>query len=76
MRRKDRECDEQTARQILANAESGVFSTVGEDGYPYGVPVNHVVEGDKIYFHCSFNVGHKQENLKCNSVWHGETNDR
>lgn len=69
MRRKDRECDEQTARHILANAESGVFSTVGEDGYPYGVPVNHVVEGDKIYFHCSFNVGHKQENLKfCDKV--------
>lgn len=69
MRRKDRECDEQTARMILANAESGVFSTVGEDGYPYGVPVNHVVEEDKIYFHCAFNVGHKQENLKfCNKV--------
>lgn len=64
MRRKDRQCDEQTARRILENSEHGVFSTVGEDGYPYGVPVNHVVEGDKIYFHCAFNVGHKQENLK------------
>ena len=64
MRRKDRQCDEQTARRILANSEHGVFSTVGEDGYPYGVPVNHVVEGNKIYFHCAFNVGHKQENLK------------
>ena len=69
MRRKDRQCDEQTARMILASADSGVFSTIGEDGYPYGVPVNHVVEGDKIYFHCAYNIGHKQENLKfCNKV--------
>lgn len=64
MRRKDRQCDEQTAFEILKNADSGVFSTVGEDGYPYGVPVNHIVDGNKIYFHCAFNVGHKQENLK------------
>lgn len=69
MRRKDRECDEQTAFIILTKADSGVFSTVGEDGYPYGVPVNHVVDGDKIYFHCAFNSGHKQDNLKfCNKV--------
>lgn len=63
MRRKDRQCDELTARTILANAEYGVFSTVDKDGYPYGVPVNYVVEGNKIYFHCAFNTGHKQENL-------------
>ncbi len=64
MRRKDRETDEETARKILANAECGVLSTIGEDGYPYGVTVNHVVEGNKIYFHCARNVGHKQENIR------------
>ena len=63
MRRKDRQCDEQTALKILTDSDYGVFSTVGEDGYPYGVPVNYVVEDDKIYFHCAFNAGHKQENL-------------
>ncbi len=33
----------------------------GEDGYPYGVPVNYVVDKDKIYFHCAKDAGHKVE---------------
>lgn len=64
MRRKDREVDENTARQILFDADYAVISTIGEDGFPYGVPVNYVFDGEKIYFHCAKNCGHKQENLK------------
>ncbi len=63
MRRKDREADEIKAREILACAEYATLSTVGEDGFPYGVPVNFAFDGEKIYFHCAKNCGHKQENL-------------
>ena len=64
MRRKDREASESVARKILQCGEYGVLSTVGSDGFPYGVPLNYVFDGEKIYFHCALDVGHKQENLK------------
>lgn len=64
MRRKSREADEAMSKQILKNSGYGVLSTIGEDGYPYGVPVNFVYDGEKIYFHCAKDAGHKQENLK------------
>ncbi len=63
MRRANLEADENTSRQILAEGSYGVLSTVGEDGFPYGVPVNYVYDGDKIYFHCAKNSGHKQKNM-------------
>lgn len=63
MRRTDRElsCDE--ALEILRNGAYGVLSTIGSDGFPYGVPVNYAYDSGKIYFHCAKNSGHKQENL-------------
>lgn len=66
MRRKDRCADENVALAILREGEYGVLSTIGNDGFPYGVPLNYVFDGEKIYFHCALNAGHKQENLKCN----------
>lgn len=62
IRRRDRAVSEEDARHILARAEYGVLATMGEDGWPYAVPVNHVVAGDVIYFHCALH-GHKLENL-------------
>lgn len=63
MRRKDREADENTAKDILLNGEYGVLSTVGDDGFPYGVPLNYAFDGEKIYFHCAKDAGHKEVNL-------------
>lgn len=63
MRRKERMADLKTAEHILENAEYGVLSTVGSDGFPYGVPLNFVCDGKKIFFHCAKNAGHKQANL-------------
>ena len=69
MRRKDRETTEERAYEILKNGEYGILSTIGEDGYPYGVPVNFAVEGNKIYFHCAPNSGLKLKNVEyCNKV--------
>ncbi len=62
MRRRDRELAVPEAWELLRRAEWGVLSTLGEDGWPYGVPVNHVVVEGCIYIHCA-QVGHKLENL-------------
>jgi nitroimidazol reductase NimA-like FMN-containing flavoprotein (pyridoxamine 5'-phosphate oxidase superfamily) len=62
MRRIERETDEEDARQLLANGEYGVLSTVGPDGSPYGVPINFVCRESEIYFH-SAPEGQKIENL-------------
>lgn len=63
MRRDDRAINQQEALTILEKAEYGVLSTLGEDGYPYGVPVSHVVVDGKICFHCA-GEGKKLQNLK------------
>lgn len=39
-----------------------MLATVGTDGWPYAVPVNHVLAGDVLYIHCALE-GHKLENL-------------
>jgi uncharacterized protein len=62
IRRKNREIPEAEAREILSRADHGILSTVGQDGWPYGVPVNHVLDGDVIYIHCAM-AGHKLDNL-------------
>jgi nitroimidazol reductase NimA-like FMN-containing flavoprotein (pyridoxamine 5'-phosphate oxidase superfamily) len=62
IRRSDRAVREEQAREILARAEHGVLATVGTDGWPYAVPVNHVLAGDVLYIHCALE-GHKLENL-------------
>ena len=44
--------------RILRERENGVLSLLGDDGYPYGVPLNHTLLDGKIYFHCAAE-GHK-----------------
>ncbi len=63
MRKKDRQLSEEEAFEILKKAEYGTLSTMGEDGYPYGVALSHAVEGGKIYFHCAAANGHKNANM-------------
>ncbi len=63
MRRSDRKLAKEEAKQILMQGEYGVLSTIGEDGFPYGVPLSYAFDGEKIYFHCAANAGYKLENL-------------
>ncbi|MGO9861988.1 MAG: pyridoxamine 5'-phosphate oxidase family protein [Terriglobales bacterium] len=62
IRRSERALSEDEAREILSRAEHGVLATVGPDGWPYAVPVNHVLSGDTLYIHCAVE-GHKLENI-------------
>ena len=65
MRRKDKEIGADAAIQLLAECEYGVLSTVGNDGQPYGVPLNYAYKDNCIYFHCAL-AGHKIDNIENN----------
>ena len=56
----DEECYE-----ILKREPRGVLSVLGDDGYPYGMPLNHYFcEADgKLYFH-SGRAGHKIDAIR------------
>jgi len=62
MRRKDKAMSEDQIIEILNAGEEGMLATVGENGYPYAVPLNYVFHGGSIYFH-SARVGHKIDNM-------------
>ena len=53
MRRFKQQISEEECREVLNNAKRGVLSLLGEDGYPYGLPINHwyCEEDGKLYFH-------------------------
>ncbi|MEG0375310.1 MAG: pyridoxamine 5'-phosphate oxidase family protein [Raoultibacter sp.] len=63
MRRKDRELSEDQAREIIENGKYGVLSTVGTDGYPYGVPVHYACIDGKICFHSTAGDSRKADNF-------------
>jgi hypothetical protein len=66
LRRVDRALEEAEPRRLLEAAEWGVLATVDQDGWPYAVPVNHVVAGGDLILHCA-TKGHKLANLASNS---------
>lgn len=65
--RKNKQISEAECVQILVNEKRGVLSVIGENGYPYGTPMNHFYneEDGKIYFHCG-KFGHRLDALKEN----------
>ncbi len=65
MRRKNQLLSEAECIKILNSNTSGVMSVIGDDGYPYGVPLSYVYLNDKIYFHTAV-TGHKIDAIKNN----------
>ena len=55
-------------KEILKTENRGVLSVMGENGYPYGMPMNHFYneEDGCIYFHCG-KAGHRLDALKENN---------
>ena len=51
--------------EILKTAKRGVLSVLGDDGYPYGMPLNHwyCEEDGKLYFH-SGKTGHRTDAMR------------
>jgi len=76
IRRKDRALTEAEAYAILREGGDGVLATWGEDGYPYAVPMNHVLADGAIYLHCA-QTGHRLDNLAhCDKVSYCVVSDR
>ena len=70
MRRFKQQIPEEECIEILKREPRGVLSVLGDDGYPYGIPLDHwYSETDgKIYFHCA-KEGHKLDAIaKCDKV--------
>jgi nitroimidazol reductase NimA-like FMN-containing flavoprotein (pyridoxamine 5'-phosphate oxidase superfamily) len=55
--------------RVLKEQPRGVLSMIGDEGYPYGIPLNHLYMDDgHIYFHCGKH-GHKIDAIaKCDKV--------
>ena len=65
MRRFKQQISDNECKEILKNEKRGVLSLLGDDGYPYGVPINHYYDEDtgKLYFHGA-NFGHRVDAIK------------
>lgn len=65
MRRKKQLLSKEETINILKSCSSGVLGVMGDDGYPYTVPVNYAFKDDKIFIH-SAREGHKIDGIKRN----------
>ena len=70
MRRFKQQISEEECITILKEQPRGVLSMIGDDGYPYGIPLDHwyCEEDGNIYFHGA-KEGHKIDSItKCDKV--------
>lgn len=65
MRRFKQQLPEAECVEILRSEPRGVLSLLGDDGYPYGLPMTHwyCPEDGRLYFHCA-REGHKLDALR------------
>jgi nitroimidazol reductase NimA-like FMN-containing flavoprotein (pyridoxamine 5'-phosphate oxidase superfamily) len=63
MRRTGKERSWEEAEKILREVSYGTLALHGDDGYPYSLPVNHIYEDGRIYFHCA-KEGHKLDAIR------------
>ncbi len=62
--RKNQQLSQEECIELLKNETRGVLSVLGDDDYPYGMPMNHWYneEDGRLYFHCG-KVGHRLDAL-------------
>ena len=63
MRRSKQFLAESRTIQILQNGTAGVLALLGDEDYPYAVPLSYVYEDNKIYFHGA-KSGHKIDAIR------------
>ena len=63
MRRKNQILSQEESIAILQNGTTGTLAVLGDDDYPYAVPLNYFYENNKIYFHGA-KAGHKIDAIK------------
>ena len=70
MRRFKQQISDEECIRVLKEQPRGVLSMIGDDGYPYGMPLDHwyCEEDGKLYFHGA-KEGHKIDAIaKCDKV--------
>lgn len=70
MRRFKQAVSEVECKKILTEEKRGTFSVIGDDGYPYSLPINFYYDEkeNRIYFHGA-KQGHKVDAIKnCDKV--------
>ena len=70
MRRFKQQISEDECKEVLKTEPRGVLAMMGDDGYPYAIPLNHWYseEDNKLYFHCA-KEGKKLDSIsKCDKV--------
>ena len=68
--RKKQALTKEACIEIIKSQKRGVLSVIGDNGYPYGLPINHYYcdEDGKLYFH-SGTKGHKIDAInKCDKM--------
>lgn len=63
MRRRNKQLSQEECIDILTNEPRGVLALLGDEDYPYAVPMSHVYVDGKIYFHGAME-GHKLDAVK------------
>ena len=68
--RKNKQISMEECVEVLKQETRGVISVLGDEGYPYGTPMNHWYDEERgiIWFHCG-KVGHRLDALRrCEKV--------
>ena len=63
MRRRAQQLTQEESLRILSRATSGTLALLGDDGYPYAVPLSHACAGGRLYFHSALE-GHKIDAIR------------
>ncbi len=66
MRRKKQLMSDKDTEDVLERGKSGVLAVLGDDDYPYAVPVSYIYCDSKIFFHCA-KAGHKLDAIEKNN---------
>ena len=68
MRRKRQQLSEEESIAILQKATAGTLALLGDNGYPYAVPISYVYADGRLYFHSAL-AGHKVDAIrKCDKA--------
>ncbi len=63
MRRKRQQLSDEESVGILQRSTSGTLALLGDNGYPYAVPISYVYSEGKLYFHSAL-TGHKVDAIR------------
>lgn len=63
MRRKRQQLSEEESIGIMQKATAGTLALLGDNGYPYAVPISYVYADGKLYFHSALS-GHKIDAIR------------